>query len=220
MVFRDGQPRTGLFMLNNHREGNIVVVKSFDEFTKEGVEWVPHTEKDIAATICPMNPETDDFRRFTDSLFEEFVNVREGDDIFFLGFPLGIVIPSRVTPIVRSGMVALKRDDDTFLIEANAYPGNSGSPVFFKPCPFEMGPSGMSLGRIRPPKLIGMMTESISYRDVAISPQTGNVRIVFEENSGLSNVLSARFIRETLNSTNFQNMLQHFIETHPQPPTQ
>lgn len=207
-------------MLNNLKSGNVIA-KSFDELTNLGVAWISHPEKDIAATICPMNSETDDFKRFSEALFEEFANVKEGDDIFFLGFPLGIVVPSKVTPIVRSGMVALKADDDTFLIEANAFPGNSGSPIFFKPCPFEMRPDGLSLGRVRPPKLIGIMTDYIPYTDAAISPQTGNIRITFEENSGLANVLSVRFIRETLNFPDFQNMLQHIRERYPPPtPTQ
>jgi len=216
VVLRDGQPRTGLFILNNLRNGNIIA-KSFDVFAREGVQWIPHPEKEIAATICPMNPEIDDYRRFSETLFEEFANIREGDDIFFLGFPLGIVVPSKVTPIVRSGMVALKKNDDTYLIEANAFPGNSGSPVFFKPCPFELGPSGLTLGRIRPPKLIGIMVSSISYRDVAVSKQTGDERVIFEENSGLANVLSVSSIRETLNSPDFQNMLRRFRERLPPP---
>lgn len=209
VVFQDDQTKTGLFILNNLVSGGISA-RSFDQ-APEWMEWIPHPEKDIAATVFPI-VETDDARKFGEQLFEEFSNIREGDDIFFLGFPLRIIVPSRITPIVRGGMVALRRDDDTFLIEANAFPGNSGSPVFFRPCPFQIGPKGFSLGRIRPPKLIGLITQSISYSDVAISRQTGRPRITFEENSGLATVLSIRFIRETLNSEDFQNMLQSVRE--------
>lgn len=205
---KHAQRRTGLFMLNNLLDGGIVH-KSFDALFDQGVKWVPHPEKDIAATICPMREERDDFRRFAEDLFEDFDNIREGDDIFFLGFPLRLVTPNRITPMVRGGMVALKRDDDTFLIDANVFPGNSGSPIFFKPSPFQMGPKGLSLGKIRGSKLLGVITSYISYRDVAVSPQTGRERIAFEENSGLADVLSTRFIREILNSQDFQNMIQN-----------
>jgi len=217
VVLKDGQPRTGLFMLNNLRNGSVIA-KGFEQFAREGVNWVSHPEQDIAATVCPMNPEADDFKRFSENMLEDFANIREGDDVFFLGFPLGITLPRRVTPIVRSGMVALKGDDDTYLIEANAYPGNSGSPIFFKPCPFELGSSGLTLGRIRPPKLTGIMVSFIPYRDVAVSKQTGEERIIFEENSGLANVLSVRFIRETLSSQAFQDMLRSLRERFPPPP--
>ncbi len=205
------QRRTGLFMLNNVLSGGMIA-KSFDALFDQGVQWIPHPEKDIAATVCPMVQSRDDFRGFTEGLFEDFGNVREGDDIFFLGFPLRIVTPSRITPMVRGGMVALKHENDTFLIEANAFPGNSGSPVFFKPSPFGMTPKGLSLGNVRQSKLIGVITASVSYRDVAISQQTGRPRIIFEENSGLADVLSMRFIREILNSPNFNNMVQSVRE--------
>jgi len=206
---KDGQQKTGRFILLNQKDGRMKYI-SLDETAKEGVTWKPHPEKDLAATICPLNPEIDDFRRFTPQLFEEFANIREGDDVFFLGFPLGITTPERITPIVRGGMIALRKNDDTFLIDANVFPGNSGSPVFFKPSPFELTPKGLTLGKIRPPKLIGVISSYISYLDVAISRQTHRPRISFEENSGLADVLSVRFIRETLDSSDFRNMLQMF----------
>lgn len=203
--------RTGLFLLNNRLPEGISA-KPFYELAEAGAIWIRHPEKDIAATVIPLNPSADDFRRFAENLLEDFANIREGDDIFFLGFPLRIVTPRRITPMVRGGMVALKTDVDTFLIEANAFPGNSGSPVFFKPCPFHVTPKGFEMGRIRPSKLLGVMTSSISYREEAVSKQTGRTRIVFEENSGLAEVLSVRFIRETLNSQDFQNMIQRIRE--------
>jgi hypothetical protein len=37
--------------------------------------------------------------------------------------------------------------------------------------------------------VIGIVSSYLRYQDVAISPQTGNIRVVFEENSGLASVV-------------------------------
>lgn len=209
---KSGQQRTGLFILLNQIGGGISAT-SMDWLTEHGVTWIPHHEQDLAATLCPLKPKIQDFKTFTPQHFEEFSNIREGDDVFFLGFPLGITTTLKITPLVRGGMVALRKDDDTFLIDANVFPGNSGSPVFFKPCPFEFSSEGLSLGKVRPPKLIGLVTNFIAYREVAVSQQTGAPRISFEENSGLATVLSVKFIKETLDSSDFQNMFKELEKT-------
>ena len=46
--------------------------------------------------------------------------------------------------------------------------------------------------------LIGMVTSYVPYRDVAVSAQTGAVRIVFEENSGLASVLPMDYVVEAI----------------------
>ena len=208
----NGRRREGLFVLANRigGGGNFVTL---DELGSLGVEWKTHPHQDLAATMLPADP-TFDMKRFPSGLFEDFQNITEGDDVFFLGFPLslGVTTSARVRPIVRTGTVALKNEDQTFLIDANVFPGNSGSPVFLKPCPITFSTQGFEIGRVRPPKLIGVVTSFVSYSDAAISPQTGNVRITFEENSGLGTVLSVRFINDILTSSDFQNMVTAVLE--------
>jgi S1-C subfamily serine protease len=184
-----------------------------DDLTSLGVEWKTHAQQDLAATLFPANS-TFDLTRFPSELLEDFQNIREGDDIFFLGFPLtlGVTTTARVTPIVRTGTVALKNEDQTFLIDASVFPGNSGSPVFFKPCPIQFGSQGLEIGRVRPAKLIGIVTSSVTYTDTAVSVQTGNPRITFEENSGLGSVLSVRFINDIVTSSSFQTMITAALE--------
>jgi hypothetical protein len=117
-------------------------------------------------------------------------------------------------------MVALRNEDETFLIDANVFPGNSGSPVFFKLCAFETRGREIKLGPIRPPKLLGLITSYIPYEEVAVSPQTGLPRVIFQENSGLANVLPMRFVREVLSSPDFTQMLQQLIDRRQQAPPQ
>ncbi len=78
------------------------------------------------------------------------ITVKEGEDVAFTGYPLGlilglnptthrgiisaispIVIPSPNTRVMKKEIVQfLRHPFDVFQIDATAYPGNSGSPVF------------------------------------------------------------------------------------------
>ena len=45
-------------------------------------------------------------------------------------------------------------------------------------------------------KFIGIIGSYLPYKDVAVSTQTGNPRVVFEENTGLSQVWSVEFVND------------------------
>ena len=121
----------------------------------------------------------------------------EGDEVYTLGFPLGLAGDERNDVIVRQGIVARIRDwydsrSDTFLIDSFVYPGNSGGPVIAKPTMF-------SYVETRPhPKLIGMVSGYVPYRDSARSDQTGRVVSVSTENSGLAEVVPIDKVDETI----------------------
>lgn len=174
----------------------------------------PKSEIDLAITPFPIE-ETGlaDVKTLPENLFEEFKNISDGDDIFFLGFPMGLVSLKRIKPIVRSGIIARKEENSTFLIDANVFPGNSGSPVFWRPTVVEFKPekATIHIGSVRPPKFIGIISNYISYRDVAISPYTKKPRIIFEENSGLATVISVDYLLEILQTKDFKSLIEKFI---------
>jgi len=125
----------------------------------------------------------------------------EGDGIFLLGFPLGLVDQVVNLPIVRGGTLARIKDcrgnrSKSFLIDCQTFPGNSGGPVLIRP-------SIVSVAGTTSPnhcKLIGIVASYLPYRDVAVSKQTGREKIVFEENSGLSNVFPVDAIVTTVSA--------------------
>ena len=125
--------------------------------------------------------------------------VTEGDGVFVLGFPMGLVGEKRSAVVARSGCVArirelLQKSADHFLIDASVYPGNSGGPVISRPEPIAIvntKPQGSS-------RLLGVVRGYIPYRDVAVSAQTGQTRVIFEENSGLAAVHPVDSIEETI----------------------
>ena len=124
--------------------------------------------------------------------------LREGNGIYVLGFPLELVGKERNYVVARQGILArvqdwLRGDEDTFLIDASIFPGNSGGPVLTKP-------EIVAVGDYKPfekSRLIGMVASYVPYNDVAISQQTGQVRVVFQENSGLGLVIPVDAIEET-----------------------
>ncbi len=144
------------------------------------------------------------------------IGIGEGDGVFVLGFPLGIVGEDRNQAIVRQGVIArmqgwLNGNEDTFLIDASIYPGNSGGPVFTKP------ESAAIVGTksIDRCALIGMVSSYLPYREEAVSRQTGVTRMLFEENSGLGVVVPINLIAETIEAA----LASAFSEHGVRPPT-
>jgi S1-C subfamily serine protease len=118
--------------------------------------------------------------------------VTEGDFVFVLGYPMGLVGEHRSVVIVRSGNIARIRDalagtETGYLVDATAFPGNSGGPVVLKPEIVSI----QGTAATNKAALIGIVRAYVPYRDVAISVQTQQPRVVFEENSGL---VAAHFI--------------------------
>lgn len=125
----------------------------------------------------------------------------EGDGVFVLGFPVSLVGDRSNSVIVRGGNIARIRDSlfhpqESFLIDTTVFPGNSGGPVINKPETISIqGTTSVSSAN-----LIGIIASYTPYRDVAVSKQTGNIRVIFEENSGLSSVFSVDCIRSVINA--------------------
>lgn len=129
----------------------------------------------------------------------ETLGVHEGNGGFILGFPLGLVDSTTGSVIARKSSIARIRNayagtSRVILVDGSVFPGNSGGPAIIHPEPFVI--TGTS--PIQNAYLIGIVTSYVTYRDVAVSPKTGQQRVVFEENTGLTNVLSVDCINEVI----------------------
>ena len=125
--------------------------------------------------------------------------VSEGDEVYVLGYPMGLVAAERQHVIARSGCIARIRDllegaSNDFLIDAFVFPGNSGGPVVLKPQVLAVQGT-KTTGRA---SLLGIVSQYVPYRETAVSAQTGRPRISFEENSGLAVVVPADLVMETI----------------------
>lgn len=111
-------------------------------------------------------------------------NITVGDEIFVLGYPSAIFDPRNVFPILRQGIIAtvpvegyafnkelqLKyktpRKIDGFLIDANIFPGSSGSLVILKQQAVTIGSGGIVVsGAKRTPYILGIVSGSIPIID-------------------------------------------------------
>ena len=163
--------------------------------------WVLHPDPDVDLAVLPI-----DAIEIPDGLApDRFLTLQphavtlddlrssdfsEGNELFILGFPMGIAGTDQNDPVVRQGIVARIQDwydgrSKDFLIDSSIYPGNSGGPVVLKPVIWGFG----DRHRFDAPKVIGLVSAYLPYRDVARSEQTGLIRLVSEENSGLAKVV-------------------------------
>jgi len=177
--------------------------------------WHAHPDPSIDVAVVRLNGPMFDKMGLKYGYFREDVDtatrakakeigVSEGLGVFVMGFPMNLVGQTQDYVIVRQGSIARVRDtlDDpndvkAFLIDSFTFPGNSGSPVVLRP-----EPANSQFGGEKPPifaaYLIGITNSYIPYTDMAISPQTKRLRVTFEENSGLTQVIPVDYINETI----------------------
>lgn len=172
--------------------------------------WFPHPKAEVDVAVIPINikllkehaMQVSYFRSASDVANVDKLNelgVTEGDFVYTLGFPMGLVGGERNVVIVRSGSIARIRDvlvraNQEYLIDAFIFPGNSGGPVISKPEALAIeGTKSQDAAY-----LIGIIKSYVSYRDVAVSLQSKRERIIFEENSGLAAVHPIDFVQEAI----------------------
>jgi S1-C subfamily serine protease len=127
------------------------------------------------------------------------LGVAAGDGTFVLGFPMGLVENAHSAVIVRECVIAriedlLSYEAESFMIDSFVFPGNSGGSVVLKP-------ENLSIQGTKnhpDPYLIGVVDAYQPYREPAVSLQTQETRIIFEENSGLANILPIDYVNDAI----------------------
>ncbi|SRR6266436_244102 len=127
------------------------------------------------------------------------LGIAAGDEIFLLGFPMGMSGVERKYVIARGGIIArideeILKETYGFLIDSAVFPGNSGGPVIVKPTRDSLhGKKAVDRAYV-----IGVVKSYIPYREVAYSLATNppTPRVEFMENSGLAYVVPMDFVKE------------------------
>ncbi len=161
------------------------------------VDWMALPSADVAILPFGIAP-ISDVRTILLEVFVPVARLGELLDAFFVSYQPGIVPNDRIAPVLRRGMISTINDDHSFFLDAFAFPGNSGSPVFLRSTPIRTGdqPEGC--------RFVGLVGEYLPYQDVAFSGQTGRARVVFEENTGLARVWPADAIVQIMSTPEFQ----------------
>lgn len=223
--------KTNIVLRFGNADHSNVIDYPINLHDKNGFIWVGHPAHDIdvAAFLIDHRILEKDSAAFSFLALDEHavgiaemtaMGVSEGDGIFVLGFPLGIVSSQSMYVISRAGCIARIRDvlnshEASILIDASIFPGNSGGPVVIRP---EISSIEGTKSILRS-ALIGIVKSYVPFRDVAISQQTGNPRIIFEENSGLALVETVDSIRATVELCYQLNLSKLPQSVEPMPPT-
>lgn len=150
---------------------DIAAVNITDTIVKENIQgaWLP---LDLLSTPQRLKDE----------------NITVGDEIFLLGYPNAIFDARNASPILRTGVIAtvpsegyafndsLRRQFglpdriDGFLIDANVFPGSSGSVVILKQQAATVGPGGGTVvgSAKKIPYVLGIVSGSIPITDAAL----------------------------------------------------
>ena len=176
--------------------------------------WVGHPDSlvDIAAIRVKYFKRVGDTRAkplgISETLFASADELVEGDDVFVLGFPLGIRTIRKSYPVIMSGIISLRPTEDflvlangkvigrnIYLIDANINSGNSGSPVFLKPLLARPFLQPGAFGAVVAPKLIGIVSAYVNTLMPVVQSDTGSYA---RANSGLVVVHRAEQIKDVV----------------------
>lgn len=179
--------------------------------TNQVPKFSVHPNYDTDVIACQFSPQTliddksiwgsFDLSEHTLTLEQmKTTGVEEGSLVYALGFPMGLVYDIRA-PICRLGCISriadtflLKNGTPTFLVDAPAFPGNSGGPIISRPEYVSICGTPANTRA----NLIGILSQNLSYEDKLISQQTGKIRMVQTENSGLTIVHPVDRIKEVV----------------------
>ena len=213
-------PYRAYLVTNKHAARDAITHVRFNDpengLTASGIEavvtgtWTPHPNgADVAVTpllkSSPLSKGRNlaDVGMFVDDVgttLGEGVQPVEGDGVFVIGFPLlNLGGDAHTYSVVRYGVIArirdwIRRQRNTFLIDAPAFPGNSGGPVILKP----ENAAIPDTTRITHCLLVGVVSKQLLNDEVAVSEQTGEPRVVFTENTGLAEVVPVEMVQEAI----------------------
>ncbi|HYF99576.1 MAG TPA: serine protease [Candidatus Saccharimonadales bacterium] len=204
------------FIDNNH---SSIYTESIEISLKNGSDWREHEDPDTdvlaidITLICIKNQH----RLFTkqipydligdsEKLLENKISIAE--EIFVIGYPLGLTHKNTSIPLVRKGIsstiIGEQLEDKTkednklrtrtlkaFLIDGAIIPGSSGSPVVLQPIGFRMGANNQMQLRMGNNMLLGIVAKS---RYIPMNSETEK----YERYSGLGLAFDGNTIKEVI----------------------
>lgn len=215
--------------LNSQKETDPVKEFTLALKNADGTDlWVSHPDPLVDVSVIHLNAAYLRQQGLQSTFFSADLHVADkakmkeigtaiGDEVFVLGFPMGISGTfQRNYVIARRGTIAriedtLTSNATTFLIDAFIFPGNSGGPVVSVPdLNFIAGTKAQDKAY-----LIGMVRAYVPYTDIAVSQQTGQPRMVSQENSGLAEVIPVDYINQTIQAA--REAEKRRLVNHPVP---
>jgi hypothetical protein len=181
--------------MNLNPQIDVAAINIGSQITKEKAEFIIHAIETGKGLTTDLLLPVKDFRE---------ASIGIGTQIYLLGYPAGFSDPRNISPILRIGVISTEPDKDYsfdeqtskaynlpspihgFLIDANVYPGSSGSMIVRRTnivTGFNPG------GKASVPYVIGIVADSMPMHDSGINT---------DERIGLGVVFSSDTILETI----------------------
>jgi len=194
----------------NRKDGNAEIFRQplFFENSQEK-RWLAHRNRLVDLALLNVTPKIledhqVDYFFFNQEMFAYYkdfrkIGIETGDNIYVLGFPLGLAGKAQNFPCVKWGIISridkevIKRDK-SFWIDSAIFPGNSGGPALLRPTIHSLtGTKAVSQAY-----LLGVVSGYIPYEERLYTFQTKPPSVVSleRENSGLSFVVPMDFVRQ------------------------
>lgn len=175
---------------------------------KANVVGHPDSEVDVAALLCTgifnLLPNQLFFKAIQYDMLSDFTEkeLTVAENIFFVGYPNGRFDEKNNLPLVRTGLIASNPKFDyngkpEFVIDAQVFPGSSGSPVYIN-YTFEDFKNGrIVLGGQQNIKVLGIVAQTMLRNNILQTVPTG-LKSFTQEVLGLGIVFKSTVIKETI----------------------
>jgi S1-C subfamily serine protease len=204
--------KDGVHLRFNTRNGKSEIIPQALQFPNKELRWLAHPSQKVDLALLNVSPQGL-AKHEIDYVFlnEEFfayqrnfgrMGIAVGDEVFTLGFPMGVAGITQNFPYVKVGIISrfdkeLLRSRRAFLIDSSILPGNSGGPVLLKP-------TNMALTNTKSVSsvyLLGAITGYLPYKEELWTFQTNPPSVVSleREHSGLSFVVPMDYARQIFN---------------------
>jgi S1-C subfamily serine protease len=164
--------------------------------------WKRHPEVDVAVMYISVPAETPIkvvlYSILADDKMLTDYDVKPGDELRCLGYPLGVVSNDAGFPVLRSGRIAsyplLPTDKTkTFLLDFRVFRGNSGGPVYFVE---RLRPNLKTFGEFTNYHfIVGLVSEEIVFPNQSTGPYSQEIH---QTQLGLATVIHASLIKQTI----------------------
>ena len=206
-VFKD--PRGKLTVsLNRRREDGTPELGNIRTFKQAGFEHLyyahPNPDVDLACVDVSAIPHTDAFSKFLDYRLLRLIDYKKvapGSSVIFVGYPRGYYDVINNLPLIRRGSIASMPDVDfngkgEIVIDAQIFPGSSGSPVF--------------VAWNKEYALLGVVSEAVVSLTTLQNIPTNMRRNRISQILGLGIIVKQRHVQELIDHT-----AEQFIQGRP-----
>lgn len=155
--------------------------------------WRGSSDADLAVVELPDLSSYKDLHAILLTDFGGEDDVFQGAPVVVMGYPELLGPEFQKTPIARNGIVAWTdpngRTDQTFLVDANVFNGNSGGPVFRMPTGLNRN-GGFNVGGT--PKLIGIVSKD-AYEEAQVHVGEAPITVTNQQ-TGVTIPMQARIL--------------------------